>query len=87
MVVACDRQIAAYRGPQQRPGATAPWAAQQPRRPRALKDRTTPRETAALEDGGTEERLRSEGTPSENAWLRSETADGGRPGTETGGSG
>ncbi len=47
MAVACDRQIAAYRRPQQRPGATAPWAAQPPRRPRAPKDRTTPRETAA----------------------------------------
>jgi len=47
MAVACDRQIAAYRGPQQRHGATAPWAAQPPRRPRALKDSTRPRETGA----------------------------------------
>jgi hypothetical protein len=47
LVRACARQMAAYRGPQQRPGATAPWAAQPPRRPRGLQDRTTPRETAA----------------------------------------
>ena len=47
MVRACARQIAAYRGPQQRPVAAAPWAAQPPRRPRALKDSTRPRETAA----------------------------------------
>jgi len=33
---------------------------------------------AALEDGGTDERLRSEGTQSENAWPRSKTAGGGR---------
>ncbi len=33
---------------------------------------------AALEDGGTDERLRSEGTLSENAWPRAKTADGGR---------
>ena len=38
MVVACDRQIAAYRGPQQRSVAAAAGAAQPPRRPRALKD-------------------------------------------------
>ena len=38
---------------------------------------------AALEDGGTDEHLCSEGTLSENAWPRSKTADGGRPGTET----
>jgi hypothetical protein len=31
-----------------------------------------------LEDGGTDERVRSEGMPSENAWPRSQTADGGR---------
>jgi len=42
------------------------------------------RRRAALEDGGTDERSRSEGTLSENAWPRSKTADGGRPGTETG---
>jgi len=33
MAVACDRQIAAYRGPQQRPAAAAPRAAKPPRRP------------------------------------------------------
>jgi len=33
---------------------------------------------AALEDGGTDERSRSEGTLSENAWPRAKTADGGR---------
>jgi hypothetical protein len=47
MVRACARQIAAYRGPQQRPVATAPGAAKPPRRPLALKDLTRPRETAA----------------------------------------
>jgi len=36
-------QMAAYRGPQQRSVATAPWAAQPPRRPRRQKDRTRPR--------------------------------------------
>ena len=40
------------------------------------------RRRAALEDGGTDERLRSEGTPSENAWPRAQPADGGRSGTE-----
>jgi len=39
--------MAAYRGPQQRPVATAPGAAKPPRRPRAFKDRTRPRETGA----------------------------------------
>ena len=33
---------------------------------------------AALEDGGTDERLRSEGTLSENAWPRSKIVAGGR---------
>ena len=33
---------------------------------------------AALEDGATDERSRSEGTLSENAWPRAKTADGGR---------
>ncbi len=47
MVRACARQMAAYRGPQQRPVAAASWAAQPPRRPRGPKDRTTPRETGA----------------------------------------
>ncbi len=47
LVRACACQMAAYRGPQQRPGATAPWAAKPPRRPRGAQDRTTPRETAA----------------------------------------
>ena len=32
---------------------------------------------AALEDGGTEEHSCSEGAPTENAWPRSKTADGG----------
>jgi len=41
------------------------------------------RRRAALEDGGTDERLRSEGTPSENAWPRAQPADGGCSGTET----
>jgi len=47
MAVACDRQVAAYRGPQQRPGVTAPGAAQPPRRPRGEQDRTAPRGFAA----------------------------------------
>jgi hypothetical protein len=36
MVSACARQLAAYRGPQQRPRAAVPGAAKPPRRPRAL---------------------------------------------------
>ena len=36
------------------------------------------RRRAALEDGGTDERSRSEGTLSENAWPRAQLADGGR---------
>jgi len=140
-------QMAAYRGPQQRPGGTAAGAAKPPRRPRAFQERTRPRgigaqrrfrdrdefgplgaflrlerrrdrpsghpdreeggkrsqrsgigaiqyrvggaallecspparrRRAALEDGGTDERSRSEGTLSENAWPRSKTVAGGR---------
>jgi hypothetical protein len=36
-----------------------------------------------LEVYGSDERLHSEETSTENAWPRSKTADGGRPGTET----
>jgi hypothetical protein len=43
------------------------------------------RRRAAGEVGGTDERLLSEETLAVAAWPRAQPADGGRPGTETGG--
>ena len=49
-------------------------------------DRSPPARSrrAAVEADGTDESLLSEGASAEAAWPRSQTVDGGRPGTETG---
>jgi len=84
MAVACDRQIAAYRGPQQREENVVIGPA-----PARSHDRTgvrrsaggsppARRKRAADEADGSDESLLSEGASVENAWPRAQPADGGR---------
>jgi hypothetical protein len=78
MAVVCDRQIAAYRGPQQRPVAAAAGAAKPPRRPRG--NRTGPRPAKLQRSGGFAIATRL------NLWVRfSDWSDGGigRPAIST----
>ena len=76
MVRACARQIAAYRGPQQRPGI---GAIQYRVRGAVLLECSPParRRRAAGEVDGTNESLLSEGASAEVAWPRSQTAAAG----------